>query len=61
VNKRDLVLSALNHEENIVPLWTMGFENLSTAKRLIGENNVPTDILPEFEYKKGAADKPPAL
>ena len=57
MNKRDLVLSALNHEENIVPLWTMGFENLSTAKRLIGENNVPTDILPEFEYKKGAADK----
>lgn len=44
MNKRDLVLSALNHEENIVPLWTMGFENLSTAKRLIGDTSDVTSF-----------------
>ncbi len=57
MNKRELLLCALNREENTVPVWPMGFENLDTAKRLVGEENVPLDIPPEYEYKKGAANE----
>lgn len=57
MNQRDLLLCVLNREENLIPVWPMGFGNLDTAKRLIGEDNVPLDISPEYEYKKGASDE----
>jgi len=41
--KRDIMLSILNHEENVVPSWTMAFFSIPTAKRLLGEENVVTD------------------
>lgn len=55
MDKRELVLCALNHQESAIPLWHMGFENIETAKRLIGHENVPCNLLPELDYKKGAS------
>ena len=54
--KREQVLAALRHEEGTVPSWTMAFFNIETARRLLGEENVVTDFLPEKDYKLGPAD-----
>ena len=51
--KRDILLSVIHHEENIVPSWTMGFFNLQTAQRLLGEENVALDNFPKDEYRTG--------
>ena len=56
MNKREQIICALRHEESIVPVWPMGFENIETAKRLIGDENVPKDLYPDLEYKNGASD-----
>lgn len=55
--KREIMLSILNHEENIVPSWTMSFFNTRVAKRLLGEENVITDFEPIIEYKVGGCDE----
>ena len=55
VVKRDIILSIINHQENIVPSWTMAFFNVPTAKRLLGEDNVVTDFEPEENYHFGSA------
>jgi hypothetical protein len=52
--KRDQIISIINHEENVVPSWTMAFFNIKTAQRLLGEENVVTDFYPEESYKAGA-------
>lgn len=57
MTKRDIILSILNHEENIVPSWTMAFFNVQTARRLLGESNMPNDIDPQEEYKMGSSNK----
>lgn len=57
MTKRELILCALNHEENGIPLWPMGFENVETANRLIGEKNVPSEIYPANDYKLGASNQ----
>lgn len=56
MTKRDLLLSAINHEEGAVPSWTMVFFNIALAERLLGKDNVMTDYLPAKEYKAGRAD-----
>jgi len=55
--KRDIILSILNHEENIVPSWTMAFFNVQTAKRLLGAENVVTDFEPTESYRSGSASQ----
>ncbi len=55
--KRQIILGVLNHEENIVPSWTMAFFNVPTAKRLIGKENVVTDFEPKKNYKFGSSTK----
>jgi uroporphyrinogen decarboxylase len=57
MSKRDIVLSILNHEENIIPSWTMAFFNIQTARRLLGEENVVKDSMPPENYLFGAATK----
>ena len=39
MTKRDYMLSALHHEEALIPSWSMAFENIETAQRLLGEEN----------------------
>lgn len=56
MTKRDYMLSALHHEEALIPSWSMAFENIETAQRLLGEENTPTDIHPLKTYRLGAAD-----
>ncbi len=51
------MLSILNHEENIVPSWTIAFFNTRVAKKLLGEENVITDFEPVTEYKVGYCDE----
>ena len=31
MTKRDYMLSALHHEEALIPSWSMAFENIETA------------------------------
>ena len=56
MTKRDLLLSAINHEEGAVPSWTMAFFNIASAERLLGKDNVMTDYQPVEVYKTGRAD-----
>lgn len=57
MTKRDYMLSALHHEEELIPSWSMAFENIETAQRLLGEENTPSDIHPTERFRPGAADK----
>ena len=56
MTKREQLLAAINHEEGMIPSWTMAFFNLDLAKKLLGEENVMTDYLPCSGFKTGCAD-----
>ena len=43
----------INRKIEFIPSWTMGFFNVETARKLLGEKNVPDDIEPEEAYKFG--------
>lgn len=55
MTKRDQMLSALHHEEGVIPAWSMAFHNIEMAERILGKENTPTDIHPQKDYMPGAA------
>jgi len=56
MTKRDELLAAIRHEEGIVPSWTMAFFNTDLARKLLGADNVVTDVDASAVYKTGRAD-----
>ena len=56
MTKREELIAAIDHLEGPVPAWTMAFFNIDLAKKLLGEENVMTDYLPQEKYKYGGAD-----
>lgn len=57
MTKRDIMLSVINHQENVIPSWTMAFFDIDTAKRLLGNNLITDEYEPQKEYKYGASSK----
>ncbi len=55
MTKRERMLATLRHEGGIIPVWSMAFENIETARRILGDDNTPTDIHPGPAYRPGAA------
>jgi len=53
LTRRELLLLVINRKIEFIPSWTMGFFNVETARKLLGEKNVPDDIEPEAAYKFG--------
>ena len=51
MTKREELLAAIRHEREVVPSWTMAFFNIDLAKKLLGCENVMTDVHTSGEYK----------
>ena len=54
---RDRVLALVHGESNEVISWTMGFFDEQLAETLLGEDCIPSDILPSSEFSYGASPR----
>ena len=52
---RELMRSAVAHQEDSVPSWTMAFFDLHAARRLLGEDNVVREETDKMAFHYGAA------
>lgn len=55
--ERDQVLALIKGETKEVISWTMGFFDEQLAKELLGEECIPSDILPSFEFCHGSSPR----
>jgi len=53
--KREQFLSLLNRDSKQIVPWIMGFSDEKVALRLLGEECLPSDVLPEEEFTYGAS------
>lgn len=52
---RDRVSALINGDSHEIISWTMGFFDELLAAELLGEECIPSDILPSFEFCRGAS------
>lgn len=55
MNERERFFRLIRNREPAVLSWFMAFFNLATARRLLGEDNVPLDCAPAREFQYGAS------